>query len=399
MAKLPRPLRVLCLDIEGGHGGSSRSLYYLLKYVDRSRIEPQVWCRRGGMVEQWYAGLEIPCRVCPDMPKVSSLPKWSRNVYVFSRAVLDFLQAQRFCKAFLAEAGRTDLVHFNHEALFLLARWLSRRSSVVRTMHIRTNLWNTAFARWQTRVISSCCHRLVFITENEVQTHRALGGSESGEVIFNVAEVPDPAPSPHPSVASLDGFKLACLSNFAWNRGVDRLVDVALALRRMGNHNVRFVVAGDMTLTRSLPGRLGKIARRGGTLKDYAEAMGVADMFLFMGYVSRPESVLAACSALVKPTRDYNPWGRDILEALAMGRPVISVGTYDRFVEHGRTGLLFAGYDADEFAHGIVYLAENPAEVSEMGKEAIRRINSLCNGPSRAGDLVSFWYRTFHMAS
>ncbi len=341
----------------------------------------------------------IPCRVWPDMPKVSALPRLSRNLFAFSQAALEFIQARGFRKAFLAESRRVDLVHFNHEALFLLGRWLARRSRVVRTMHIRTNLWNTVFARWQTRLISTCCHRLVFITENEERTYRRLGGTAPGVVIYNAAEVPDPFPEPHPSVSALDGFKLACLSNFGWNRGVDRLIEVGLILRRMGRNHVRFVVAGDMSLTRSLPGRLGDVARRGGTLKDYAEVMGVADMFLFLGHVQNPESILAACHVLIKPTREYNPWGRDILEALAMGRPVISVGTYDRFVEHNRTGLLFREYQAEEFARGIAYLADNPDMLSEMGEEATRRIRSLCTGLARAADLVAFWEKALSRTS
>lgn len=394
-----KPLKVLCLDIEGGHGGSSRSLFNLLKYVDRSRIDPRVVCRRSGIVEHWYAGLGIPCRVWHDMPKVSSLPKLSRNLLVFSQAALDFLRARVSSDVFFAEADGVDVVHFNHEALFLLAFRLARRSRVARTMHIRTNLWNSAFARWQTRVISRSCHRLAFITENEEQTHRGLGGTASGEVIFNAAETPDPPPVPDPSVVALGGFRLACLSNYGWNRGVDRLVEIALVLRRMRRDDIRFVVAGDMTLTRSLPGKLGEIARKGGTLKDYAQFMGVGDAFLFLGHVSNPESVLIACHALIKPTREHNPWGRDILEALAMGRPVISIGKYEMFVEHDRTGLLYSEYNAEDFAAGITCLADNPERLSEMGKEGSMRVATLCHGPSRAADLAGFWERAYRMTS
>ena len=42
---------------------------------------------------------------------------------------------------------------------------------------------------------------------------------------------------------------------------------------------------------------------------------------------------------LITPTREYNPWGRDILEAIANGKAVISVGNYDKFVNKN-TGLL-----------------------------------------------------------
>jgi len=41
-------LRVLYLDKEGGFGGSSRSLYFLIKNLDRRRVEAQVVLRERG---------------------------------------------------------------------------------------------------------------------------------------------------------------------------------------------------------------------------------------------------------------------------------------------------------------------------------------------------------------
>jgi hypothetical protein len=32
-------IRILCLDIEGGHGGSSRSMYQSLRYLERSPVQ------------------------------------------------------------------------------------------------------------------------------------------------------------------------------------------------------------------------------------------------------------------------------------------------------------------------------------------------------------------------
>src|SRR3546814_16059692 len=118
-----------------------------------------------------------------------------------------------------------------------------------------------------------------------------------------------------------------------------------------------------MQLPRSLPGVLGSIARRGGTLADYAAAKGVGDMFLFLGHVTEPERVLAGCHALIKPTRENNPWGRDIVEAMAHGRPVISVGPWAKFVETGATGILPPIFDAPALAReraGLVDTRDRP---------------------------------------
>jgi len=93
------PLRVLCLDIEGGHGGSSRSLVELLRHVDRAAVAPEVWCRRDGPTRARLEALGLPVRIAPDMPKVSSLPRLSRNLAVYGRFALDWARAGGFRRA------------------------------------------------------------------------------------------------------------------------------------------------------------------------------------------------------------------------------------------------------------------------------------------------------------
>lgn len=174
---------------------------------------------------------------------------------------------------------------------------------------------------------------------------------------------------------------------------IDRLVDIAEALATAGQRGFLFVVAGDVGLSASMPGVLGDVARRGGTLRDYAEARGVGDMFLFLGHVPDPERVLAACDVLAKPTREDNPWGRDILEALAMGKPVLSVGVDATFVETGVTGILQRRFDAEALAEDLIALAADDNRCRTMGEGARNRIRRLCNGADRAADLAAVWRR------
>lgn len=387
------PLRVLCLDIEGGYGGSSRSLVELLRHVDRDAVAPEVWCRRDGPTRARLKALEIPVRVMPDMPKVSSLPRLSRNLAVYGRFALDWASASAFRRALLERiAGGIDLMHCNHEALFWLARWLRRQGLVPLTGHIRTNPWDTPFARFQARTIARSFDHLVFITENEWATvERLAGRSVAGTVIHNVA-MPSEAPvEPHPAVPRDGRFRIASLSNYSWSRGVDRLVEVAEAAARRGRRDLCFVVAGDMTLPRSLPGGLGRVARRGGTLADWAAERAVADMFVFVGHVVEPERVLAACHMLAKPTREANPWGRDIIEAMAAGTPVASCGSYCCFVEDSVTGVLQPEFDVLALTERLIALADDRTACEALGKRARERVRRLCDGPARAAELAAVW--------
>ena len=389
-----KPLRVLCLDIEGGYGGSSRSLFESVRHLDRSAAVVEVWCKRAGPIQDRYQALGVACRVTPAMPKVSALPRWSRNIAVFTRFARDWLAAGGFRRNLLAACQRFDVVHLNHEALFILGRWLKRHGQIPVTAHIRTNLVETVFARWQCRTLADAAAQLVFITVNErASFERHAGHAVPGTVIFNIAEPPGPDVRPDNRVPNDGRFRIASLSNFASIRGTDRLIDLAEMLASKGRRDILFVVAGDMTLPRGLSGQIGKIARTGGSLGDYAKARGVADMFFFMGHVSDPEAVLVACDVLIKPTRHADPWGRDIIEALAAGKPVISVGSYDRFVEDGVTGILKPEFDASLFAREIVRLADDRAACQSLGAAGRDRVAGLCGGPARAADLLALWRR------
>jgi len=345
-------LRVLCLDIEGGYGGSSRSLYESVAHLSRNDAEVTVWCKRAGPIQN--------------------------------------IAAKDFRTKLQDAANKVDVVHFNHEALFILARWLKRRTKAKLSMHIRTNLYGTPFCRWQTKSIIDTLDHLVFITENERQSMNDYSGLDAGgTVIFNIVQ-PTKAP-PHNKVPDDGRFKVACLSNYAWVRGLDLVIDLAKVLRANNRRDIQFVMAGNMRLPRSLPGELGKVAASGGTLEDYASKNGVSDWFLFLGHVPDPERVLAACDALIKPTREANPWGRDIQEGLAAAKPVISIGSYDKFVEDRVTGVMPKSFDADEIADRICELADDRSLAKRLGAAGQKRILHLCDGPSRANDLLEVW--------
>ena len=258
--------------------------------------------------------------------------------------------------------------------------------------HVRTRPEPTPFARWQARSIARSADHVVFITENEQRHFAALGAHPQASVIYNVpVQVPD-AITPHPEVPVDDRLKVAALSNYSYMRGVDRLVELAEELAKRGRRDILFVVAGDMKLDGSLPGGLGEVGAKGGTLEDFAARRGVAEYFLFLGHVNEPERVVLGCDLVAKLTREANPWGRDIIEALGLGRPVVTLGTWNKLVEHGRTGFIFPEFDGPSVVEGILRLADDRELCRRLGDAGRERIATLCNGPERAAQLLEVWH-------
>jgi len=61
------PIRSVHIDIEGGFGGSSRSLFELVSRLDRDKVCPLVICRTKGPIQQRYEDIGIKAIHVPEI--------------------------------------------------------------------------------------------------------------------------------------------------------------------------------------------------------------------------------------------------------------------------------------------------------------------------------------------
>jgi glycosyltransferase involved in cell wall biosynthesis len=386
-------LRILCLDIEGGHGGSSRSLFELVSR-QTAGIIIEVICRRGGSIEAAYRERGISSRVMSWLPAVNAFTLRRRVGAVVDhvRALTELWRHRADVIRLAAEIEeRFDVVHCNHESLALVAGRLRRHMSKPVVFHVRSMPHGSGWSRWQAKRIARLADHVVFITENERDACLALGLDAPHSVIYNAMPDVDPRVGSDPRIPADGRLKVACLANNAWYRGNDQLVLVAEALAARGRRDIQFVMAGDMAIERSAPGALGALGRAGRTLADYAEQRGVQDMFLFLGHVASPATVLVACDVVAKPTRSNDPWGRALIEAFSFGLPVMALGTWTGLVRKGETGILTADFDAEVWADALVRFADDRPYCRTLGERGRLLVRSLCDPEARATDLAKVW--------
>ena len=394
-----KKLNVLCLDIEGGHGGSSKSLYNSLKYIDQKNIKPFVICKKSGL-EQQYKALGIMCIVDKTMPTFTALRKQNRNIlFYFIFKFYIWPKSRKFRKNLLhiINKNNINLVHCNLISLFLLARWLKKiKPDIILTLHVRTNPVNTYTGRFQAKVSNSVFSNKIFITENEKEKmdHLLYPKKAKGKLIYNSVEVNKKALSLHKNKIS-NPIKIASLSNYSYPRGTDRLIDLAQKIPDEEKKNFKFYIAGDYKLPRFLPHQLRFLALRGKTLEDYAKLKKVNNMFTFLGHVKDTESLLNEVNILIRPTREYNPWGRDVLEAMSAGKTIISIGTYEQFVKTDYTGLLQPEFNIEELVDWLVSISKNTNRLSKYGRNSINIIKKINNPERNAHKLKMFWLNTY----
>ncbi len=96
------------------------------------------------------------------------------------------------------------------------------------------------------------------------------------------------------------------------------------------------------------------------SLHELANAPSLQGHVVWAGFVDHPADALAALDVLAHPA-DREPFGRVVLEALALGVPVVAVNQAGpaEIIEDGRSGLLVAPEDPAALAEAVVRLLQD----------------------------------------
>ena len=73
------------------------------------------------------------------------------------------------------------------------------------------------------------------------------------------------------------------------------------------------------------------------------------DVVNFKSWTSNPGRALYGADVLIRLRRQMNPWGRDIIEAMTFGLPVVNSALFTGFVEPGRNGYVASEYKPNKY--------------------------------------------------
>jgi len=96
------------------------------------------------------------------------------------------------------------------------------------------------------------------------------------------------------------------------------------------------------------------------------------DLIVFTGHVTAMEQVYNGLDVVVSASTSPEPLGTVVIEAMAMGRPLIGPrhGGAAEMMEHLKTGLLFTPNDAGDLAAEILRLYQHPTLALQLGQDA-----------------------------
>jgi glycosyltransferase involved in cell wall biosynthesis len=240
---------------------------------------------------------------------------------------------------------RPDVVHIVDHRGLVLAGPAARASRARVLWHVQA----MDRSRWLNRLGARLAHCIVVPTDAVLDKMPELAGCADRRAIANV--VPEHARRATP-VPLATAPTIVTTGRLHPDKGLDLLV-TALGLVRRAVPTARLRIIG---------GPQEGFEALADDLRAQAADLGLADAVELVGFVDRPEVIVADAACYVQPARERTEiLPLAILEAMATGIPVVAtdVGGVRDIVRDGDTGLLVEPEDADALAAAIVRVLDD----------------------------------------
>lgn len=360
---------ILYLDSGSGIGGGQRSLLLLLNLLDKDRFTPFVGCLGdspfAAEVEKTAANV-VPLSLPAAHNKTDKVRRFTlRDLLEDFRQLEVILQLHRTVKRYAI-----DLIHANSLSVALLGGIVARINRIPILMHKR---YATSYGILD-RICERLLHRVILVSE---ATRWTFAPPAKQTLIYNGV--------------NLDGFQASAeevetLRSELLPNASDASIVTGVVTRITPEKGIHFLVRA----MAALKGRIdSKLLIVGGPYfqkdVDYMNALqqevidlGVEDSVIFTGFLSDTRIVTSLLDIVLVPSIIPEACPRTIIEAMAVGKPVIStpLGGSKELVTP-ETGILVPPEDASAIADAITRLAIDRERLKAMGEASRHRAEQL----------------------
>lgn len=270
-------------------------------------------------------------------------------------------------------ARRYDLVYANSQKAFVvaaIAAWMAKRPLI---WHLHDIISSAHFGAGQRRLQVSLANRfshLVLVPSHAASSaFIAEGGrAELTCVVPNGLAFDAPEPAGVAERGDLGVPKAPVIGVFSrlapW-KGQHVVLRAVARLR-----NVRCIVVG--------AAMFGEQAYEE-SLHKLAEELGISDRVVFFGHRSDVPRLMCAVDIVIHPSVEPEPFGRTLIEAMLVGRPVIATdaGASTEILAGGSMGALVQPGNDQDLADAVVRVLTEGAARKDQLKEARHRAQSL----------------------
>ena len=365
---------ILYLDSGSGIGGGQRSLLLLLNLLDKNRFTPFVGCLGdspfAAEAEKTEASV-VPLSLPAAHNKTDKVQRFTvSDLLEDFRQLGVILQLHRMVKRYAI-----DLIHANSLSVALLGGIVARINRIPILMHKR---YATSYGILD-RICERLLHRVILVSE---ATRWHFAPTVKQTLIYNGVDLDAFQASPE---------EVAILRSELLPDASDTSILTGVVTRITPEKGIHFLVRGIAEL-KGLSLMAGidiKLLIVGGPyfqkdvdymneLKQEVIDLGVEDSVIFTGFLSDTRVVTRLLDIVLVPSIIPEACPRTIIEAMAVGKPVIStpLGGSKELVTP-ETGILVPPEDVSAIADAIATLTTDRERLRTMGEASRDRAEQL----------------------
>jgi len=350
------PESILYLSTFGNfRWGGQKSLFYLVTRLDRQKYRPYVLLPTDEDFAQALRQLKIPV-IIQDIPpiRLSSLHNNITALYKLSIVIKRF---------------NIKLIHTDGPRNTLYAGFVALLKRIPIVFHVRASdqdRLDRIIYRFSDRIIlvaNALRHRFNWI-ENEEKFITVYNGVDIKQFDLGLSSVHilEKKKSDDPDRS----LSIVCIGRIEPSKGQIFLIE---ACRHLYDRQIPFhlIFAGDIVNTEYLS-----------ECEHQAQNLGINDRVTFTGHLENILEVLNRTDVFVLPSLS-EAFSRAIIEAMAMGKPVIAtaIGGTAEAVEDGKSGFVVPPKDHEKLAERLIELAKNEKLRRQFGAAARKRVEDL----------------------
>ena len=360
---------ILYLDSGSGIGGGQRSLLLLLNRLDKERFTPFVGCLGEGAfaaeVEKTVARV-IPLSLPAAHNKTDKVKRFTfRDLFEDFRQLRVIVELHRAVKR-----HAIDLIHANSLSVALLGGIVAKINRIPILMHKR---YATSYGILD-RLCERLLHRVILVSEatrwdfaSEVKQTLIYNGVDLDAFQASREEVKTLRRELFPDAPNT-AIRVGVVTRITPEKGIHVLVSAMRELK--GKKDVQLLIVGGPYFEKDIAYM--------DALKQEVADLGIEDSVIFTGFLSDTRIVTSLLDIVLVPSIIPEACPRTIIEAMAVGKPVIAtpLGGSKELVTP-ETGLLVPPEDASAVAEAIATLATDRERLTVMGEAARDRAVQL----------------------
>lgn len=368
---------ILYLDSGSGIGGGQRSLLLLLQMVDKQRFKPFVGCLGGSPFAEEVA--KTDAEIIPlSLPEAHNKTDKDKR-FTFQDLFNDFRQLRVIPQLHrIVKQNSISLIHANSLAVALIGGIVARMNRIPILMHKR---YATSYGILD-KICEKLLHRVILVSK---ATRWDFASDAKQTLIYNGVDL-DAFQASQTEVVNLRTELLSdknidveslilvgVVTRITPEKGIHILVEAMSELRKSHMEmdvNVKLLIVGGPYFQKDYEYLE--------SLKREVAELGIEDSVIFTGFLSDTRVVTTLLDIILVPSIIPEACPRTIIEAMAVGRPVIAtpLGGSKELVTP-ETGILVPPEDPRSLSSAIRTLAEDNDQLIVMGESARQRAEEL----------------------